>query len=304
MSYYVSKMQKYTLKYYNLINLVGGELYNIYGLIIAHGEYLHRSDLCIIPENISIMVFTKRTEIQPMNFSKTSIGHFLCNEEDRRVFMHDKNKLNYKHIYEPLSIIEDLTLDFRIVFDKKQQYFYSGIITDKNINKWEAKQIHDGWENDALSGHDTNIINFDVLKNQIKTKAQYLLSDVLTRIHNIYEDKKCIFILYACRGKDGYDSLTELPVPDTVIKKVVKKSTERQDSTDFFRTSSDVLSSFNIMTKLVSIEKNIQNDNNDNNNKIDKLNRIVQIRYKIEKEYKISMEDFAFIKKQLLIYKS
>lgn len=301
MTHFLSKIQKYTRKYYNLLSLLGGTIYNIYGLIIAHGEYLHGSDLCVIPENISIMVFTSRTEIQPMNFSKTSVGRFLCDAEDRKIFMHDKSQLKYKHIYEPLSVIEDLTLDFRIVFDKKQEYFHSGVITDKNIDKWETKPIRDGWENDALSGHDTNIINVDVLKEQIKTKAQYLLSDILTRIHNTYKDKKCIFILYACRGKDGYNSLTELPVPDTIVKKVVKKSLERQESTEFYRTSSDILSSFDVMTKLVFIEQNIQKSNSDG--KFDNLNRIQQIRNKIEMTYKISMDDFVFIKRQLVIYK-
>lgn len=292
------KLQKYKTKYNNLFNMIGGTYnYDIHGLIIAHGEYLHGSDLCVIPENISIITFAKREGIQTMNFS-SGIGKFLCKNEDRPEIMENK-KSHGGQIYKPLSVIEDLTLDFRIIFDNKKkikEYFYSGIITDKNIKNWQPEKIKDGWEIDAISANDSSIIDNDILLDQIKNnKATYLLSDILKKIHNAYNNKTCIFILYACRGKDGYASLTELPEPDTMLKKK-KETFERQDSLKFYRIPSDIISEFNIMDKLDYIQQHGDGDK-------ELIPKIIEIRNKIETTYKISMKDFTYIKELYDKYK-
>lgn len=320
---YKNKYSKYNKKC-NLLMKGMGKV-DIAGMIFAHGGYFHGQGLCVVPKNMKIITMIPRTKSLATagTFQDSDIGsmyEFLKTHEDRKISIQDQASIEYHNIYGAGSIIENLLLDFRVVFPTGS-YSLSGIVSKGTImfqdlyqqlplNKDDISWIKQSTE----PHHDTSIIDTKTLQEQIKlNNAKYPLSDILNRIASVYHDKECVFLLHACRSYDRtnlFQSLEPLALDQPALAGKSSSSDgmgDRFQTKDFLRVPSESFVNYNIFQKLDFIDTEVTKlrdqipfpnrvkTNPQSEPVLKKFEKIMVIKFIVNDEYRITMENYKFI---------
>jgi hypothetical protein len=196
----------------------------MYGCISGHGRYNSGNGFCVIPENMTIYTLIKKNTSLMMNTygvpnqsedmlidysmidqTKTKFST-LKTHADRAKNLEKYGNNNYT-IYQPGSVIENLTINFNLVFLPHPEYTCSGIITTGSFNddyflkNKSEDDFNEEYINDMIGEHhDTDIIDTDKLREKVKNNcARYNLSYILKLINKKFNSHKCEILLIACR---------------------------------------------------------------------------------------------------------
>jgi hypothetical protein len=281
--FYKRKHSKYQEKYLKYIQNGCGpkKKATLAGMIFSHGIYIRGGGLCVIPQNITIVTLGAREK--PLLTKGKFQGRgddkyqFLNDHDSRLISMTNKETMNFHNIYNPGSVIENLSLDFRVTFDNNR-YSLAGIITRGRISfenlykNLPSDKKDNTWIDDSLSAHDTNIIEKELLKEQIiENRATYMLSDILKIISDKYNKENCVFLLHTCRSNSTDHISNLLQNLTELIRNIVGDTRESLEdiediedaegdmgkpfrTTDFNRINSDILIKYDLFQKIEIIK--------------------------------------------------
>jgi hypothetical protein len=210
---------KYKTKYLNLKKkLHGGTLSpvekqlinkfekegNGQGIIIGHGSQL--DNFCLIPDNIILRPMTKTGTTALLNTLENFDMDFLKKKSERQYIT--EFNADYNNWYLPGSLIPNISINLRTVFQNPIRFSFTGVITSTIYEPASSSQgmIHryvneEQTKIKSLQYHDSRLLPGDIWDTDI------LLSDLLqimSRNINIYtsaaEKIPKIYILAVCRG--------------------------------------------------------------------------------------------------------
>jgi hypothetical protein len=210
------------------------------GIISGHGVQESQNSLCLVPDNIIL---------RPLSGMGKTLRLFTLEEdelESLKVSTDRKLISTYPDGYEgayyfPGSLIPNILINFRHVFEGTRRYTYTGVITrtiiesDPMLNSFNSKS-EDEIKRDSLKYHDNKLLPGDIWNTEI------LLSDLLltlSRNINIYSDSipkiPKIYLLSFCRsGNDIYAA----EIMKKCLREQLRTSQEDEPSTPIARNIS------------------------------------------------------------------
>jgi hypothetical protein len=177
------------------------------GIISGHGAQDPQNSLCLVPDNIILRPLSGMGKtLKLFTLEKDELESLKISTERQWISSFpDGYKGSY---YFPGSLIPNISINFRHVFESSRRYTYTGVITRTIISSDPMSNLIDSKseeevKRDSLKYHDSKLLPGDIWDKNI------LLSDlllILSRNINIYSDSipkiPKLYLLSFCRSGD------------------------------------------------------------------------------------------------------